>query len=148
LLSLVSVSQSQVEQEALVSYSIICLLLPLAIHRSRYRRHGQLIVAQGTREQADGVRDAVVCAHTDNEAVGPFAPHAGWAGARLEMVHERGIRDEGLSTAVARAMLVGGCTLVNVGERQLRTQAVPWERSYVGGWGWGDESCEYYHAPP
>jgi hypothetical protein len=50
-----------------------------------------------------GVRDVVVRICADDEAVELLARHAGWAGARLEVEHERGVRDEGAAAAAAWA---------------------------------------------
>jgi len=98
--------------------TLVCLAVPRALGRPRFRGRGRLVVAQRAREQAVGVRDVVVRVGADDEAVEPLARHAGRTGSRLEMEDERGGRDERLGAAAAGAAHVGG-------PMQLRVEVVP-----------------------
>ena len=77
------------------------------LRRPRNRRRGRLRAAQRASQQAGGVGDVIVRVGADDEAVEPFARHAGRTGARLEMEYESGVRDEGLIAAAAGATHVG-----------------------------------------
>jgi len=91
-----------VAQEALVRIPI-----PRPLRCPRDRRRRRLGATKGTSEEARRVRDVVVRICTDDEAVELLASHAGRAGARLEMEHERGVRDEDPVAAAAGAAYVG-----------------------------------------
>ena len=77
------------------------LPIPRALRRPRRLRRGWLEVAQWTGEQTIGVRDVVALVRADDEAVEFLACHAGRAGPRFDVKHERTVRDEGAFAAAA-----------------------------------------------
>ena len=93
--------ERRVTQEALIRCPV-----EREFRRPRNRRRGRLRAAQRASEQAGGV-DVVVRVSADDEAVEPFARHAGRTGARLEVEYESGVRDEGFVATAAWATHVG-----------------------------------------
>ena len=83
--------------------TLVRLPVPRALRRPRHLGRGRLKVAQRPGEQAAGVRDVVSLVRADDEAVEFLACHAGWAGPRFDVKHQRAVRDEGAFAAAARA---------------------------------------------
>lgn len=83
-----------VAQEALVR-----LPVPRALRRPRHLGRRRLEVAQRPGEQTIWVRDVVTLVGADDEPVEFLARHAGRAGPRFDVKHERTVRDEGAFAA-------------------------------------------------
>jgi hypothetical protein len=87
--------------------ALVCRPIPRARRRPRHRGRGRLGAAEQASEQVRRVRDVIIRVSTDEEPVELFARHAGRAGARLEVEHECGMRDEGPVAVAAGAAYVG-----------------------------------------
>ena len=92
--------------------TLVCLAVPRAFGRPGFRGRRRLVAAPRAAEHALGVRDVVVRVCAEDDVVEMYARHAGRAGARLEVAHERAVRKEGAVAGAVWAAHGGGLLML------------------------------------